>query len=259
MNTSVSVTDLTKNYGRTEALTGLSFSVEPGSIYGIIGPNGAGKTTALSILAGLRRPTSGRVAVLGVDVYPGRRELAHRIGFFSPQYGLFDYLKGGEILLACGLMHGLSRHEAENRAANLLELLDLQGAAGQFVYEYSQGMRLKLGLSCALIHAPEVLLLDEPFLGLDATSVYRMVCTLRQMAEHGRTVVLSSHELALVQRVCDRVGILHEGRLKHETHLQASQDGHHGKETPGATPESSLESLLWDVVGTPEVKPLSWI
>jgi ABC-2 type transport system ATP-binding protein len=255
----VLVEDVAKAYGKKKALNGLSFSVAAGSIYGLIGPNGAGKTTALSILSGLLRPTSGRANILGIAVVPDSRKLASKIGFCSPQFALFDYLKGREIVLACGLMHGLSSRDAESRTADLFELLDLEQAAGHFVYEYSQGMRQKLGLACAFIHAPQVLLLDEPFVALDSTSIYRVVLTLRRIASNGRTVVLSSHDLALVQRVCDRVGILSEGVLKHEAGLVSrlgsgaallSQEGSSG---------SSLESLLWEVVGAPDMKELSWL
>src|SRR5262249_8319803 len=146
-----------------------------------------------------------------------------------------------EIVLACGLMHGLSGHEADRRTRDLFDLLDLEQAAGHFVYEYSQGMRQKLGLACAFVHAPEVLLLDEPFVALDSTSVYRVVLTLRKMASNGRTIVLSSHDLALVQRVCDRVGILSEGVLKHETDLASASGSTAALPSQGTTGESSLE------------------
>jgi ABC-2 type transport system ATP-binding protein len=255
----VLVEGITKTYGKKRALSGLSFEVAAGSIYGLIGPNGAGKTTALSILSGLVRPTAGRAAILGIDVVPNSRKIVSSTGFCSPQFGLFDYLKGREILLACALMHGLSASEAENRARDLFDLLDLEQAAGHFVYEYSQGMRQKLGLACAFIHAPAVLLLDEPFVALDSVSVYRVVLTLRRMASSGRSVLLSSHDLALVQRVCNRVGILSEGVLKRETDLVSPADSATALHPQGATGESALESLLWEVVGAPDIKELSWI
>ena len=259
MTEAVLVQDLTKNYGPTKALKSLTFEVPAGSIYGLIGPNGAGKTTAFSILAGLMRPTSGIARILGIEVQPNSRELASRIGFSSPQFGLFDYLNGREILLACALMHGLAAYEAETRTQDLLELLDLESAAGHFVYEYSQGMRQKLGLACSFIHAPDVLLLDEPFIALDPASVYRVVRTLRQMAASGRTVVLSSHDLALVERVCHRVGILHEGELKYETDPGPAAGIPAGDQPATAPGQSQLESLLWQVVGAPEMKELSWL
>jgi len=255
MNPSVAVTDLWKYYGKHLALRQLSFTVEPGSIYGLIGPNGAGKTTSLSILAGLVSPSAGNVSILGMDVRPNRRELVAKVGFASPQLSFFDYLAGAELMLTCGLMHGLKASEAKRRMQDLLALLDLEEAAAHYLYQYSYGMRQKLGLACALIHAPEVVLLDEPFIGLDPTSIYRISRTLRQMSAHGRAVVLTSHNLALVERLCDRVGILHEGTLKREIEPA---------EAAGSRPaltgvESGLESALWEVVGTPEFEELSWI
>ena len=255
MNPSVVVTDLTKYYGRHLALKQASFTVAPGSIYGLIGPNGAGKTTSLSIMAGLVSPTSGSVSILGMDVEPNRPGLVAKVGFASPQLSFFDYLAGAELILTCGLMHGLKAHEAKRRMQDLLALLDLEEAAGHYLHQYSYGMRQKLGLACALIHAPEVLLLDEPFIGLDPTSIYRISRTLKQMSAHGRTVVLTSHNLALVERLCGRVGILHEGTLRREIEPAATAGG--GPAQTGG--ESGLESALWEVVGTPEFKELSWI
>jgi ABC-2 type transport system ATP-binding protein len=254
MNPSIAVTDLSKNYGRCVAVNKLSFTVEPGVIYGLIGPNGAGKTTTLSILAGLVSATSGSAAILGMRVEPNRRELVAKVGFASSRYSFFDYLTGAEILLTCGLMHGLKAHEVKCRTDELLAVMDLEEAAGHYLYEWSQGMRQKLGLACALIHAPEVLLLDEPFTGLDPTSVYRISRMLRQMSDRARTIVLTSHDLALVERLVDRVGILHQGVLRREIKQ------HHARDQ--ATPmevHSRLESVLWEVVGTPEFKELSWI
>ncbi len=253
MSSPVEVKDLCKSFGRIAAVRELSFAAEAGSIYGLIGPNGAGKTTTLSILAGLVSPTSGSASVLGLDVRPNRRELVSRVGFATPQLTFFDYLSGAEILLTCALMHGVAAREAERRIRDLLVLFDLEGAAGQYLYQYSHGMRQKLGLACALVHAPEVLFLDEPFVALDPASVFRIVRTLRRFSAGGRTVVLTSHDLALVESLCDRVGILHQGTLKREIPLSPPSG------SGPANPRVGLESVLWEVVGAPEVYDLSWI
>jgi ABC-2 type transport system ATP-binding protein len=255
MNPSVIVANLSKFYGRCSALHQVSFTVAPGSIYGLIGPNGAGKTTTLAIMAGLIWPTTGKVSLLGHQVEPNARVLASKVGFAAPRYSFFDYLTGAEILLACGLMHGLKAHEAQRRMCDLLLLLDLEGAAGHYLHQYSYGMRQKLSLACAMIHGPEVLLLDEPFLALDPTSVYRISRTLRQMSAGGRAIVLTSHDLSLVERLCHRVGILHEGRLKREIDL-APETGDH---PVSATSRMALESALWEVVGKPEFQEPAWI
>lgn len=252
MRSSVRVAGLSKSYGRHPALTELSFSVDSGSIYGLIGPNGAGKTTVLSILAGLVSPSSGDVSILGMQVQPNDPALTSAVGFAAPHLSFFDYLTGAEVLLACGLMHGLQQDVAARRMHDLLGLLDLQPAAGYFLHQYSHGMRQKLGLACAMIHSPQVLLLDEPFLGLDPTSLYRLVRTLKRGAENGRTIVLTSHDLSLVEQLCDRVGILHEGTLKREITMSAETDR-------TALPGTDLVTSLWEVVGVPDFAELSWI
>ncbi len=257
MSKSVAVVELSKTYGKFTALSRLNFTVSTGTIYGLIGPNGAGKTTALAIMAGLIQPTAGAAWILGKRVAIGTGRLANQVGFCSPQFPYFDYLKGGEILLTCGLMHGLTSGEAKVRMRDLLGLLDLESCAGQFVHQYSQGMRLKLGLACAIIHAPEVLLLDEPVTGLDPITVYRLVCVLRRMADKGRTIVLSSHDMALVERLCDKVGVLHQGSLQREIDVASGKDG--TRLNSHETDRPRLESLLWEIVGKPETKELIWV
>lgn len=254
MTNAIEVRGLFKSYGRVEALRGLNFDVPRGSIYGLIGPNGAGKTTTLAILAGLMAPTAGQAFVLGSAVCAGDETLKSKIGFASPQFTYFDYLSGDEMLNVCGLMHGLGRDESARRTADLLAMLDLDGADRHYLYEYSLGMRQKIGLACALIHSPEVLLLDEPFESLDPTAVFRLMHTLEQMKTRGKTILLTSHDLGLVERVCDRVAILHEGVVKQE--IDRSELAGDSRVAHSSIP---LEARLWDVVGKPEARELSWI
>jgi ABC-2 type transport system ATP-binding protein len=258
MKPNIATVDISKTYGKIQALSGLSFEVEPGGIYGLIGPNGAGKTTSLAILAGLIQPTSGTAWILGQQVRPGSRELASAIGFASPQFPLFDYLTGIEMLSACGLMHGLTALEVKKRVSDLLGLMDLEPASKEYICLYSQGMKQKIALACALIHAPEIVLLDEPFLGLDPTTIYRLVGLFRQMAAKGRTLVISSHNMTLVERLCSRVGILFKGALQREIAVAPPCDGSSAIITETKS-VSMLESALWEVVGTPESKELAWI
>ena len=254
----VSAAAVSKTYGKRPALNGLSFKIEAGSIYGLMGPNGAGKTTTLAILAGLIKPDSGTAWILGRQVQPGCRSLGSRVGFFSPQFPLLDYLTGLEVLSACGLMHGLGVKEVEKRTDDLLELMDLQSAAGQYICHYSQGMRQKIGLACALIHAPDVLLLDEPFFGLDPVSNYRLICILEQMAAKGQTVIVSSHNMGVVERLCSRVGILHKGVLQREIAMSHTIASHTSTQLRKDS-DSHLAAAFWDVVGAPEPMELSWI
>jgi ABC-2 type transport system ATP-binding protein len=252
MNVAIEIASLSNTYGTTLALNGLSLAVESGRIYGLIGPNGAGKTTTLAMLAGLVQPSSGSARILGITVRPGNARLVSRMGFFSPQYPFFDYLTGAEILLTCGMMHRLAPAEARRRTSDLLDLLDLDSAAGQYLAQYSQGMRHKLGLAAALIHAPEILLLDEPFVGLDPVSVYRLVGCLHRMSEQGKTIMISSHDMTLLERLCHRTAILHKGVLVREIDL-GSPNNH------ASGPDSRLEAVLWSVVGAPETIEIPWL
>jgi ABC-2 type transport system ATP-binding protein len=244
MTDAVTVNGLAKSYGRTVAIADVTFSVAEGTVYGLIGANGAGKTTTLSILAGLLAPDAGRASILGTQVQTGAQALAHDIGFYSAQYPFFDYLTGREIITLTALMHSVARESLEKRITDLLSLFDLESAADHYVYEYSQGMRQKLGLATAFVHAPRVVMLDEPFDGLDATSQVRLVTTLRAIAANQKTVLLTSHDLALVERVCDRVGILHDGRISREIDAPAG---------------GTLEPALWQTVGSPAVPELPWL
>lgn len=255
---SVSARGLSKAYGKTVALQALSLKIAAGSIYGLIGANGAGKTTSLAILAGLIRPDSGTAWILGKQIQPGCCESASRVGLYSAQFPLFDYVTGLEVLSACGLMHGLEAREVEKRTNDLLDLMDLKSAAGQYICHYSQGMRQKIGVACALIHAPAVLLLDEPFLGLDPASNYRLICILERMAAKGQTAIISSHNMALVERLCDRVGILHKGVLQREIVMPPGRKSVSALQSH-ADHDSRLTTAFWDVVGQPELKELSWI
>lgn len=296
MNEVIQVQEVAKRYGRVAALRGVSLVVRRGEIYGLIGPNGAGKTTLLSIIAGLRRPDAGSCTILGARVKAGSPPWPHRVGFFSPTLAIFNYLRGREMLYAVGRLHSLEPAEVRRRMADLFQFFDLDGAAGQLIGEYSHGMRMKLGLSCALIHAPEILLLDEPFTGLDPTAVYRLLRTLERLAVGGRTILLSSHDLRLVERICRRVGILHEGVLVEELQLSVSggsagdqgtvpQLGGEAGETAtagdtsgsgdrlaslgeagprrsrdgAASRSGDLEQDLWSLVGRPEVPVLEWL
>jgi ABC-2 type transport system ATP-binding protein len=255
MTTVIEVTELAKRYGSTEAISGLTFSVPRGSIYGLIGANGAGKTTTLSILAGLLSASSGQAKVLDIPVSPDDKSLAGRIGFHSAQFDFPDYLTGREILIAQGRLHDVPAGDVLSRVGDLLKLFDLDHAGEHYVYEYSQGMRQKLGLAAALIYSPEVLLFDEPFDGLDATSVFRLIETFRSMVRRQKTILLTSHDLAIVERLCDRVGVLHDGRIQRELDLQSDPP------SPGDSSRgtASLESALWNIVGSPKYDELPWL
>jgi ABC-2 type transport system ATP-binding protein len=194
-------------------VAGLDLAVPRGSFFGLVGPNGAGKSTTLKMATGLLRPDAGTAVVAGVDVWQDPVAAKARIGVLPEDLRLFDRLSGHELLEFNGLLRGMDRSVVAARSADLLDVLGLVGAAGQLVVDYSQGMRKKIALACALLHAPRLLFLDEPFESVDPVSAR----TIREVLEHftasGATVVFSSHVMETVERLCDRVAVMHQGRL----------------------------------------------
>ena len=210
---------LTKRFGSILALDRLDLAVPRGSIFGLLGPNGAGKTTTIRILAGLARPTSGSASVAGVPVGLGQPELRRRLGYLDQDPRFYSWMKGRELLELVGRLHGLGGAELRTRVAGMLERTGLAGAAERRIGGYSGGMRQRLGIAQALVHAPELLILDEPVSSLDPEGrrdLLELVAGLRGEA----TVVFSTHVLADVERICDRVAILDRGRRVTEGPLE---------------------------------------
>jgi ABC-2 type transport system ATP-binding protein len=203
---------LTRLYGGTPALVDLNLRVEPGEILGFLGPNGAGKSTTVKILAGLMRPTSGRAVIAGFDLATQPFDAKRRLGYVPETPRLYESLTADAFLDVIGELHHLDRATARTRRDDLLELFGLTAARYQRLQTFSKGMRQKVVIAAALIHKPEVLLLDEPFDGLDANSTLVMKDLLRQMASEGHTILFSSHILDVVERVCTRLVIIDQGR-----------------------------------------------
>lgn len=211
---SVSTHGLTKLYGGTAAVDGLDLAVRPGEFFGFLGPNGAGKSTTIRMLCGLLRPTSGRAVVAGCDVVAEPLAVKARIGVLTEEVNTYERLSGWELLVFTGRMHGLARAEAEHRADDLLRLVEIsEDDRNRMLVDYSMGMRKKTSLACALIHAPRVLFLDEPFNGIDAVAVDALRRVLLRLTERGVTVFFSSHVLEVVERLCSRIAVIHRGRL----------------------------------------------
>lgn len=215
--TAILAQDLVKVFptrkGEVRAVDGISFQVAPGEIYGLLGPNGAGKTTTLRILATLLSPTSGRAQVLGHDVVEAPQEVRARIGFHATETGLYERLTPWETLLFFARIFGLPREEAEARAAATLELLGLSELKDRKVGTLSTGERQKLSLGRCLIHDPPVLILDEPTFGLDVFVAKTVSELILRLKEDGHTILLSTHNMHLAAKLCDRVGIIWRGKL----------------------------------------------
>ncbi|MGW2346145.1 ABC transporter ATP-binding protein [Streptomyces sp. NPDC001661] len=210
----VRVHDLWKSFGQQTAVAGIELALPAGRFIGLVGPNGAGKTTTLSMVTGLLRPDQGTVHVAGHDVWADPAEVKARIGVLPEGLRLFERLSGHELLAYTGRLRGLPGAEVDKRAAQLLDVLDLAGAANKLVVDYSTGMRKKIGLAAALLHNPEVLFLDEPFEGVDPVSAQTIRGVLERYTHSGATVVFSSHVMELVESLCDWVAVMAAGRIR---------------------------------------------
>jgi ABC-2 type transport system ATP-binding protein len=184
---------LGKNYGDFTAVRDLDLSIDKGEVFGFLGPNGAGKTTTIRMMVGILVPSGGHITIDGLDCQKDRVEVKRRIGYLPDNPIFYDYLRGREILEFVGEMHGLSRAQAQQRADTLLGELALDDASEEFAVNYSTGMKKKLGLACALIHDPAVLILDEPANGLDPRASLEVQERLRISAAQGKTIFLSTH------------------------------------------------------------------
>jgi ABC-2 type transport system ATP-binding protein len=245
----IAVAGLEKRYGDKTAVAGLSLSVPRGCFFGFLGPNGAGKTTTIRMLMGLIPPSGGSIEVLGYRMPQDSLEIRRRIGLVPDDSLLFDHLTGGEFIEFAGRMYGLPRAQAAGRARELLDLFELSGSGSKLIAEYSKGMRKRVAMAASLIHRPELYLMDEPFEGVDAVGARLMKDILLDQVRQGATIFLTSHVLDVVERLCDRVAIIHEGRLVVEGSIEEirQQGGETLEEifvrTVGGT--RSTESLEW--------------
>ena len=204
---------LVRKFGKLPAVDGVDLSIAPGEFYGLLGQNGAGKTTTIKCIVGLLRPTEGTTGIGEFNTWQSPTEVKARIGVLPEEFNLYERLTGAELLDFTAAMHGLSRDEAAERRTELLDMLDLVDASAKLIGDYSRGMRKKIALGAAIIHKPPVLFLDEPFEGVDAVSARLIRGLLQQAASGGTTIVFSSHEMHLVEKLCTRIGIMVDGKL----------------------------------------------
>ncbi|MFD3443893.1 ABC transporter ATP-binding protein [Microbacteriaceae bacterium 4G12] len=209
----LSIEGLRKRFGSTVAVDDVELDVPTGSFYGIVGPNGAGKTTTLSMVTGLLRPDGGRITVHGVDVWADPVRAKRSIGVLPDRLRLFDRLTGAQLLYYSGILRGLDAATVRQRSADLIAAFGLEDAVNRLVADYSAGMTKKIALAAAMIHSPRLLVLDEPFESVDPVSAANLIDILQRYVASGGTVVLSSHGMDFVQRVCDHVAIIVTGRV----------------------------------------------
>jgi ABC-2 type transport system ATP-binding protein len=241
---------LAKTFGEKIAADRVDLTVPQGSFYGLVGPNGAGKTTTLSMAVGLLRPDEGRALVCGIDVWQEPLPSRRLMGVLPDGLAMPERLTGRELLTYLGQLHGLNAEEADRRADELLAVMELDGSAERtLVVDYSTGMRKKIGLATTLLHAPKVLVLDEPLEAVDPVSAATIKRILKRFVEHGGSVLLSSHVMALVEELCDTVAVMARGRVVAEGPLN---------EVRG---DRTLEETFVDLVGVTVggEEGLSWL
>jgi ABC-2 type transport system ATP-binding protein len=251
MTPAIETHQLTRCFGEHRAVDALDLRVDGGTFFGFLGPNGAGKSTTLKMLTGLLAPTSGSIRVLGSDILDPKEglEVKRRTGVVPEELSLFDNLTGREYLTFIGRMHSLPLPTIRERCDELLAIMGLENEESKLTLEYSHGMKKKLAMAAALMPAPSLLFLDEPFEGVDAVTSRVLRDTLKRSVERGATVFLTSHVLEIVEKLCTDVAIISQGRLVHRESMQALRSG------------TTLEERFLEVVGHKEdaSQKLSWL
>ena len=249
MTSALNLTRLLKRFGQKTAVDDLSLDVRAGCMFGLVGPNGAGKTTTLSMATGLLRPDAGAATVLGHDVWADPPAAKAVMGVLPDGVRLFDRLSGRELLTYVGRLRSVPPAEIASRTGDLLEALSLTEDADKLVVDYSAGMTKKIGLACALIHAPRLLILDEPFEAVDPVSGEGIRQILRGFVSSGGTVVLSSHVMELVESMCDELAVVAAGKVLANGTLDDVRAG------------ESLQQRFLNLVGVHEAdkEALAWL
>src|SRR6202142_3355558 len=269
----ISTENLTRRFGELVAVEDVNLQVAPGQFFGFLGPNGAGKSTTIKMLTGLLAPTSGRIQILGLDLTSNMVEVKRQIGVVPEGMALFGRLTGSEYLNFVGRMYGLYRDTAAQRAAELLDFMELAAQPKTLVPDYSHGMQKKLAMAAAVIHGPKVLFLDEPFEGVDAIASGTLKAMLQRMISRGVTIFLTSHVLEIVERLCTHVGIIDNGRLvaqgsidelRSGVEARVAGDGSAGGDAAAAArphEKLTLEQIFLEIVGGARLtgQELTWL
>ncbi|HWA55980.1 MAG TPA: ABC transporter ATP-binding protein [Gemmatimonadales bacterium] len=209
----IRLTDLTKRYGKFTAVDGINLEIRRGELFGFLGPNGAGKTTTMRMIAGILQPTSGKIEIADDDLALDPLKAKSRLGFIPDRPFVYDKLTGAEFLRFVAALYGQDGDAVERRMEELLDLFELMPWKDELVESYSHGMRQKLIISSALLHRPEVIVVDEPMVGLDPKGQKFLKDLFRAFVDRGGTVLMSTHTLDTVEEMCDRIGIISGGKI----------------------------------------------
>lgn len=252
----IELKNLNKIYGENTAVHDINLQIYSGEVFGFLGPNGAGKTTTIKMIVGLLRPTSGTVKVAGFDIQTQPLEAKAASGYVPDTPNLYPKLSGRELLKFVGELYNIDGKQIEPRIEELLKLFDLNYAGDDTIDSYSHGMQQKTAIACALMHDPKVLVLDEPTVGLDPKSARLIKDLLRQMANRGSAIFLSTHILEIAERMCDRIGIIHKGKLIAVGTMDELRklEQESSSELPGG---ASLEDIFLNLTGGAEYAELA--
>ena len=248
----IRLTALTKRYGKFTAVDGIDLEVPRGELFGLLGPNGAGKTTSLRMIVGILRPTSGTVTIGGIDIQARPLEAKAQLGYIPDRPFVYDKLTGGEFLRFCAALYGLQGAGVERRIDELMAVFELAAWKSELTETYSHGMRQKLIIAGALVHRPAVIVVDEPMVGLDPKSARLLKDLFRQYVSRGGTVIMSTHTMEIAEAMCDRIAIVHRGKLAAhgtmaELRQQTSSEG------------MSLEDLFLKLTGGQQTQRLDTV
>ena len=213
MTKAIVVENLAKHFEKIEALSGISFSLQPGELFGFLGPNGAGKTTTINMLTGLMRPDSGKIHIGGIDCTANPKAAQHLVGVVPDESNLYPELTGLDNLCFCAALYGMSKAQRKSRARELLDMFGLTKAADRRFGGYSKGMKRKLTIAAGMIHKPGILFLDEPTTGIDVASARQLRQLIADLHRAGTTIFLTTHYIEEAERLCDRIAFIVSGRI----------------------------------------------
>jgi len=243
------LTSVSKRYGDITAVDYLDLDIKKGEIFGLLGPNGSGKSTTLKMILGLVKPDSGSVNVLGINVEDDPVAVKRKVGYVPESPRVYEFLTGLEFLDFTGDIYGMQLDEKKKRIEEFLKALDLEGREGDMISSYSEGMKQKVVIISAIMHRPELLLLDEPLSGLDPRSARIVKDLLHEMASQGVTTIMSTHILEIAQAMCDRIAIMYNGRISALGTMEELRQ-------KARMPDSGLEDIFLKLTGTGDIKPV---